>query len=122
MGKTLMVLSEDGRALVCKRCELADGPWSRFRGLMGRARLEAEEGLMLRPASSIHTSFMRFPIDAVFLDDQLRVLGVRESLRPWRAAAVRGASTVLELAAGESARHRIAPGERLRLFAPEARR
>lgn len=113
MGETVTVLSE--RGVVCDRCELADNAWTRLRGLMGRARLEPGDGLMLRPASAIHTSFMRFPIDAVFLDHELRVLRVREGLRPWRAAAVPNATAVLELAAGQAARNGLAPGARLRL-------
>ena len=113
MAKTVTVLSE--RGVVCDRCELADSPVTRLRGLMGRGRLEPGGGLMLRPASAIHTSFMRFPIDAVFLDHELRVLRVREGLRPWRAAAVRNATSVLELAAGQAARNGLIPGTRLRL-------
>ena len=113
MAKTVTVFSE--RGVVCDRCELADSAWTRLRGLMGRGRLEPGGGLMLRPASAIHTSFMRFPIDAVFLDHELRVLRVREGLRPWRAAAVRNATSVLELAAGQAARNGLIPGARLRL-------
>jgi uncharacterized membrane protein (UPF0127 family) len=111
MARTVTVLCE--RAVVCDRCELADSAWTRLRGLIGRARLQPGDGLMLRPASAIHTSFMRFPIDAVFLDDELRVLRVREGLRPWRAAAAPGATAVLELAAGQAARNGLAPGARL---------
>ena len=111
MGKAVTVLGEQG--VVCDHCELADNPWTRFRGLMGRARLEPGRGLMLRPASAIHTSFMRFSIDAVFLDDELRVLRVRENLRPWRAAAVPGAKVVLELAAGQASSTGLVPGVRI---------
>jgi uncharacterized protein len=66
--------------------------------------------MLLRPASSIHTAFMRFPIDAVFLDRSDRVVKVASDLRPWRMAACRGARTVLELGAGEAARHGLRPG------------
>jgi len=59
--------------------------------------------------------FMRFPIDAVFLDRELRVLRVVENLAPWRVAGCRGAKAVLELPAGEGARVRLAPGDRLAL-------
>jgi uncharacterized membrane protein (UPF0127 family) len=111
MGKAVTVVGE--RGVVCDRCELADSAWTRLRGLIGRVRLEPGDGLILRPASAIHTSFMRFPIDAVFLDDELRVLRVREGLRPWRVAASPGATAVLELAAGQAARNGLAPGARL---------
>jgi uncharacterized membrane protein (UPF0127 family) len=95
--------------------ELADRPLRRMRGLIGHEGLPAGEGLLLRPAPSIHTAFLRFPIDAVFLDDDLRVLEIVERLRPWRVAAKRRARAVLELAAGESARRGVRVGDRLSL-------
>jgi uncharacterized membrane protein (UPF0127 family) len=54
---------------------------------------------------------MRFPIDAVFLDRDLRVLRVADDLKPWRAAAARKARSVLELPAGEAARRGLAVGD-----------
>ena len=57
--------------------------------------------------------FMRFPIDVVFLDAELRVLSVREAVPAWRTVKERGAKATLELAAGESARAGIVPGDRL---------
>jgi hypothetical protein len=115
--RTLAVLSADRGAAVCERCEIADRPLSRLRGLLGRGELRRGDGMMLRPSNSIHTAFMRFPIDAVFLDAELRVLKVRSDLRPWRAAGALRARAVLELAAGEAERRGVAPGELLRLAA-----
>ena len=115
MARTVTVLSANGCAVVCERCELADGPWTRMRGLIGRGALPIGQGLLLRPTASIHTCFMRFPIDAVFLDADLEVIGVSEALRPWRMAAVRGAHAVLELPAGESRTRGLTAGLRLAL-------
>jgi uncharacterized membrane protein (UPF0127 family) len=110
---------------VCERCLLAETPSARLRGLLGRARLERGEGILLRPASSIHMLFMRFAIDAIFLDAENRVLRVAAELKPWRLAACRGAKAVVELAAGECARVGLRPGDRLsavaRVEAPGAR-
>jgi uncharacterized protein len=103
---------QDGRP-VCERCLLAETPLTRLKGLLGRAGLERGEGLLLRPASSIHTFFMKFPIDAAFLDRDLVVLHVAADLKPWRTAAKRGARAVLELPAGEARRLALQPGERL---------
>jgi uncharacterized protein len=111
------VLRADERP-VCERCIVADTPLMRLRGLLGRPRLVSGDGLLIRPTSAIHTCFMRFPIDAVFLDRDLVVLRVVSDLRPWRVAARRGAKSVLELAAGESGRRGIQAGERLRLSDP----
>ncbi len=95
--------------------EMADRPLSRLRGLMGRSGLPAGEGLLLSPAPAIHTGFMRFPIDALFLDRELRVLSVVERLRPWRFASQRKAHAVLELSAGECARRGVEIGDQLEL-------
>jgi uncharacterized protein len=84
-----------------------------MKGLLGRARLGRDEGILLRPASSIHTAFMRFPIDAVFLDADGRVLRVAANVKPWRAAGCRGARAVLELSAGESERRGVRPGDQV---------
>jgi uncharacterized protein len=108
----LTLRREDG-TVVCERCTLADSPVTRLRGLLGRAGLEQGEGLLLRPASSVHTFFMRFPIDVVFLDRALVVLGIADSVDPWRAASRRGAKAVLELPAGESSRCGLTVGDQL---------
>jgi uncharacterized protein len=86
-----------------------------MRGLLGHAALAAGEGLLIRPASAIHTFFMRFAIDVVFIDRDGVVLRVVPALRPWRLAARRGARSVLELPAGEAVARGIGPGDRLDL-------
>jgi uncharacterized protein len=86
-----------------------------MRGLIGRTGLPAGEGLLISPAPAIHTAFMRFPIDALFLDRDLRVVEVVERLQPWRTASKRSARSVLELSAGEAARRCVSVGDRLEL-------
>ena len=105
-----VALANDDGTVVCERCLLAETPFARLRGLLGRSGLSSGEGLLLRPAGSIHTAFMRFTIDAVFLDAADRVVKVASTLRPWRTAACRGARSVLELPAGEATRRGLRPG------------
>jgi uncharacterized membrane protein (UPF0127 family) len=105
------VLTKAGGTVVCARCELADTPLQRMRGLLGRSGLGADEGMLFRPAGSIHTLFMRFPIDVVFCDRELRVLKVVPELRPWRFAGTRGTKVVVELAAGAASN--VAAGDQL---------
>jgi len=84
-----------------------------MRGLLGRASLDADEGMLFRPAGSIHMLFMRFAIDAVFLDRDLVVVDVVRGLKPWRFAGRRGSKIVVELAEGAAAG--VQPGDQLYL-------
>jgi uncharacterized protein len=105
-------------AIVCSRCLLALSPLERMRGLLGRDGLEPGEGMLFRPAGSIHMLFMRFAIDAIFCDRELVVIDVVRDLRPWRFAARRRAKVVIELAVGAAAG--VGPGTRLVLDTIEA--
>ena len=113
----LVVVAGAGGRVICDRCVVADRALPRLRGLLGRSQLPAGDGLLLKPAPSVHTWFMRFAIDIVFLDRQLEVLAVRSEVGPWRMAGQRGARAVLELAAGEARQREIRPGHRLQLRA-----
>jgi uncharacterized membrane protein (UPF0127 family) len=84
-----------------------------MRGLLGRSSLDRDEGMLFRPAGSIHMFFMRFAIDALFLDRELVVVDVVPSLKPWRMASRRGAKMVVELA--EGAASGVRPGDQLEL-------
>src|SRR5919197_6424120 len=104
--------------VVCERCLVADSFRLRLRGLLGRRSIGSDEGLLLVGSSSIHTSFMRVPIDALFLDRELGVIAVKENLKPWRLAGSWKAKHILELRSGEAARRGVGPGARLRLIEP----
>jgi uncharacterized protein len=112
--KTKLIVNLTRGGAVCVG-RLADRPLPRMRGLIGRPGLSSGEGLLISPAPAIHTAFMRFPIDAVFLDRDLTVLEVVEGLRPWKMASKRHARSVLELSAGESGRRGVHVGDRLEL-------
>jgi uncharacterized protein len=105
-------------SVVCERCGVADNFFSRMRGLLGKRRLPDDECLLIRPAGSIHTFFMRFPIDAVFLSRDGEVLKVAANVGAWRARSRRRAHSVLELPAGEAARRDLVPGKRLKIEKP----
>jgi hypothetical protein len=107
------LVDESGR-VVCARCEVAKSLRARTKGLLGRKGLAPGEGLLIARTSSIHTFFMAFPIDAVFLDRSLRVRKVVRDIAPYRLAGRIGlAGSVLELASGEAARVGINTGSRL---------
>src|SRR6266545_7143945 len=110
--RIVTVTRGDG-AVVCERCSVAATPLRRMKGLLGRSELEPGEGLWIRPTSSIHMFFMRFPIDAVFVDRQLVVRKVVSELKPWRVAFAWGARSVIELASDEAERRGIERGQQL---------
>ena len=100
------------------RVTVATTTWARLRGLIRRPSPAAGHALLLRPAASIHTCFMSYPIDVVFLDVHGRVLSVHHAVPPWRARAQRGARAVLELRAGEATRLGIERGKLTACCAP----
>jgi hypothetical protein len=109
---TLTLRREDGR-IVCERVVVADRAHRRMRGLLGRRYLREGEGMVLRPAWSIHTAFMRFPIDVVFLDADQVVIRIEPDVRPWRTVSCRGAREIVEMAAGECRRRGLEMGDRV---------
>ena len=109
---TLTLRREDGR-IVCESCTVADTTLRRLRGLLGRGSLRQGEGIVLRPAWSIHTAFMRFPIDVIFLDENLEVVRIDADVRSWKALSHRGAREVVELPAGECKRRGLEVGNRV---------
>jgi uncharacterized protein len=110
-----LVKADDG-LVVCGRCVVADSFWKRLKGLLGRKELPSGEGLLIVPTNSIHMFFMRFAIDAVFVNADGRVTKVVPDLKPWRVVWwAPGARDCLELAAGTAARTGTRPGDELRL-------
>jgi uncharacterized membrane protein (UPF0127 family) len=103
---------------VAAAARMADKPWSRMVGLLGRKHLPDGEAMVLRPCSSIHTFFMRFPIDVVYLDREARVLKVVPSLKPFRfSGTLRSGHYTLELPEGTIARSNTDPGDQLAISA-----
>jgi uncharacterized membrane protein (UPF0127 family) len=110
--RTVAVRTSDGRT-VAERCELADSFVARGIGLLGRKSLEPGGGMLIGHTGSVHMFFMRFAIDAVFLDRSQTVVKVAANLRPWRIAMARRAKSVLELPAGTVDSIGLKPGDRL---------
>jgi uncharacterized membrane protein (UPF0127 family) len=94
------VFASTGKELAGK-VTIAESLTARMRGLLGRTDLPAGEGLLIRPCKGIHTFFMKFPIDAVFLDKGNRVVAQHNSIPPNRMTRIYPkAVSVLELPAG----------------------
>jgi uncharacterized membrane protein (UPF0127 family) len=101
-------------ATVARDVAMADTVWRRFMGLMGRSELPAGAGLYIKPCSSIHMFFMRFPIDVAFVDKDGRVVRLYHGLRPWRMSrVVRRAKAAIELPSGALANAGVGVGDLL---------
>jgi uncharacterized membrane protein (UPF0127 family) len=84
-----------------------------MKGLLGKRSLAAGDGILIRPAPSVHTFFMRFPIDIVFLSRKGDVMKVSADVGPWHVRSCRRAYAVLELPAGEAKKRGIAVGNHI---------
>ncbi|MHB8114954.1 MAG: DUF192 domain-containing protein [Acidithiobacillus ferrivorans] len=107
------MICRDGQVL-WSEVQMAAGFLDRLQGLLGKAGLSDQQGLLLTACGSVHTVGMRFPIDVIFLDAELKILACHLGVSAWRMKSCRGAHTTLEVAAGGVARHGVVPGQRLR--------
>ena len=102
------LVAKSGRVIV-DPCLRTTNMFDRLRGLLLRAAPDAGAGLLIDPCDSVHTFFMPYAIDVVYLDEDYRVLGDARRMRPWRMSLCRSARMTLELAASEAARLGIVP-------------
>ena len=110
----MRLLNRRSGAVLAGRVERAVSVRARLRGLLGRTSLPEGEALVIEPCTSIHTFFMRFPIDAAFLARDGRVLRAISFLRPWRATrSYPAAALVVELPAGTLQRTQTQEGDAL---------
>jgi uncharacterized membrane protein (UPF0127 family) len=114
----VLVNARSGETLASE-VDLAATRAERRRGLLGRDHLAPSAALVLTPCWAIHTAFMRFPIDVVFVDKAGRTLRVVRDLAPWRLAAAPRAHAVVEFAGGSLRSRDLRPGDELSLV-PQA--
>jgi uncharacterized membrane protein (UPF0127 family) len=93
--------------------ELAGGSAKRSKGLLGRNGLGPGEGLWIVPCEAVHTFWMRFSIDLVYLDRHNRIAKIRTNVPPWRLSACLTAHSIVELPAGSVAPTLARPGDQL---------
>jgi uncharacterized membrane protein (UPF0127 family) len=96
--------------------ELAGSGAKRSKGLLGRKGLARGEGMWIVPCEAVHTFFMQFPIDLVYLDRKLRVKKIKGNVRPWRISACLAAHSVIELPAGTIRDTRTECGDTLEIL------
>ena len=114
----MRIANETRGTQLADRAFEARGHWDRLVGLLSRSSLEPGEALHLDPCTSVHTAFMRFAIDVVFLDGDRQVLKLSPNLRPFRMSGMlRGSGSVIELPTGVIDSTGTVVGDQLRIEA-----
>jgi uncharacterized membrane protein (UPF0127 family) len=112
--KTFSVRNADRGTVLLANGKLYANTWSRFWGLMLKKGVADGEGILLTRSSSIHSFFMRFRFDAIFIDKENRVVKIVPAMKQWRIAfGGKGAKDTIELAAGAAERANTQPGDQL---------
>lgn len=114
----MKLINFNSNTVLASKVEIADNFLSRLKGLMGRNEMLRGECLIIIPCNSIHTCFMKYPIDAIFLDKNWQVVKVVKYLRPWKfVAPVRNSQIVVEFLGGtlKGREFRVEEGDNLRL-------
>ena len=111
----MRVLNLTRNTQLAHNAQLAGNGPNRRKGLLGRESLTDGEGLWIVPCEAVHTFWMRFPIDLVYLDRRHRVVKTRSNVRPWRLSGCMRAHSVLELPVGTILQTETMPGDALTL-------
>src|SRR5439155_22448731 len=114
---SMIFVNATKKTTVSDRCHFANNVFKRMIGLLNRKVLAQGEGLLLDRCYGIHTFGMRFPIDVVFLDKELRVIRVVTALPPWRSCVVKHAVYVLELPVGAIQGSQTSTGDQIQMRA-----
>jgi uncharacterized membrane protein (UPF0127 family) len=107
------LVNERTRERVAASVEVCSTRKTRRRGLLGRDHLDPAAALILEPCAAVHTAFMRFNIDVVFVNRAGYAVKIVENVPPWRMAVSLHAHTVIEMAAGSVQRNHVLLGDRL---------
>ncbi|MGA3010170.1 MAG: DUF192 domain-containing protein [Terracidiphilus sp.] len=113
----LRVSNQTRNTVLATSMEVANTSSKRRKGLLGREGLSIGEGLWIRPCESVHTFWMRFPIDLVYLDSKNQIRKVVSEVRPWRLSGCLRAHSVLELPSGTIRETQTQPGDILEFSA-----
>lgn len=108
------LMSKTTNQTLIPQLKVADTFWTRGKGLLGREALPNSEALWIHHCNSIHTFFMKFSIDCVFVDKNLKVKALYQDVRPWRLVPpVWGAASVIEMSSGSISRLKVSVGDQL---------
>ncbi len=111
----MIVINATKNTLLSDRCRFANSIWKRMIGLLDRKNVAEGEGLLLDRCLGIHTIGMRFPIDVLCLDRNLRVLRTIKEMPPFRACLLNRALFVMELPAGTISKTNTFVGDQIHI-------
>lgn len=113
-NKLAELFNQSKNVLLVSDLDIAKSIWQRGRGLLGKNNLADHEALWISFGISIHTFFMRFSIDCVFMDKNKKVRALYKNIPPWRIVGpVWGAWSVIEMPAGKIDNLKIEIGDQL---------
>ena len=111
------IINPDTKAIIAEHAELADNVFSRMKGLLFRDSLDTSAALIIKPASSLHTFFMRFSIDIIFLDKQGKILKLSRNVPPSKfVLSVFGAKCAVEFPTGTIDKFSLSIGGQLSII------
>ena len=111
--RSMKVLNQTRNTVLGDSIEVADTSAKRNTGLLKHTSLKPGEGLWIVPCNSVHTFFMKFPIDLVYITKKRKVRKVRRAVPAWRLSACLLAHSILELPAGTIEQTGTQPGDEL---------
>ena len=112
----MRILNTSSNTVLAEEAVIGEGLLERMKGLLGKDGLKPGEALVLKPCSAVHTFFMRFSIDVVFVDNALRIVRAIPDLKPWRLTGIYpSARMCIELPAGTLASTKTSHGHLLSL-------
>ncbi len=109
------IISRDKGTLISSKTRIASGFWPRLKGLMFDKAMDEKEALIFHNAQAIHTSFMRFAIDIVFLDKSNRIIKIYEAVKPWKMVFCPHSALTIELPAYRAKRRSLGIGDTLQI-------
>ena len=116
MTKTQLIQTETNQ-IVVENLKIATGLFSRAIGLLGKRSINADFGIMFPKCRSIHTHFMMFPIDIIFVDDKNCITELFRTLKPWKILLARNKKSchIIEMAVGTIEKSKLTIGSQLEL-------
>jgi len=116
-----MILNLTRNTTIASHIEIAQNPWDRMKGLLGRRHFSQGEALIITHCQSIHMFFMKFPIDVIFCDRQHRVVGLCNDIKPFSLSPIFfKASYAIELPSGNIAASKTQIADQIQLSAVSA--